>query len=281
MRSSNKELTIAFLRAHPTEAARALESLDPRETAALIAAVPGRVAAPVVSRLLPGFAARSVEPLSDESAVRLLRRLSTPAAASLLRHLDTSRRARLLAELPRATAVACGLLLRYPEDSIGALADTDVLTVLPSTPVRDVLARLRSARDDAGDFFYVVDEERRLRVCLRPATLLHATGALSVGALEPARVPVLPAQAAPRSVRDHPGWSSHSTLPVVDRDGRLIGALRQSVLMQALTRTPSDARAAAEPRAINAVAEASWTAVATLLQALVSWLPGSRHRGAL
>jgi Mg/Co/Ni transporter MgtE len=281
MRSSNKELTIAFLRAHPTEAARALESLDPRETAALIAAVPGRVAAPVVSRLLPGFAARSVELLSDESAVRLLRRLSTPAAASLLRHLDASRRTRLLGELPRATAVACGLLLRYPEDSIGALADTDVLTVLPSTPVRDVLARLRSARDDAGDFFYVVDEERRLRVCLRPAALLHATGTLSVGALEPARVPVLPAQAAPRSVRDHPGWSSHSTLPVVDRDGRLIGALRQSVLMQALARAPSDARLAAEPRAITAVAEASWTAIATLLQALVSWLPGSRHRGAL
>jgi magnesium transporter len=243
--------------------------------------VPGRVAATVVSRLLPGFAARSVELLADEPAVRLLRRLSTPAAASLLRHLDAGRRARLLAELPRATAVACGLLLRYPEDSIGALADTDVLTVPPSMPVRDVLARLRSARDDAGDFFYVVDEERRLRVCLRPATLLHATGALSVGALEPARVPVLLAQAAPRSVRDHPGWSSHSTLPVVDRDGRLIGALRQSVLLQALTRAPSDAHAAAEPRAINAVAGAGWTAIATLLQALVSWLPGSRHRGAL
>ncbi|UCH54134.1 MAG: magnesium transporter, partial [Pseudomonadota bacterium] len=186
-----------------------------------------------------------------------------------------SRRARLLSEMPAATAMACRLLLRYPEDSVGALADTEVLAVLPSLPVREVLARLRTARDGVGDFLYLVDEERRLRACLRPASLLHATGTLSVGALEAARVPVLPAQAAPQSVSDHPGWNSHSTLPVVDRDGRLIGALRQSVLMQSLSH-PVAKSETNQPSALAALADTGWTAVAGLLQAIVGRLPAPR-----
>lgn len=275
--SGAKDLTVAFLRAHPTEAARVLEQLQPGETAGLLSAVPGRIAAPVVSRLVPAFAARAIDSVADENVVRLLRRLTTPAAAALLRHVAEQRRARLLAELPGAMAVACRLLLRYPEDSVGALADTTVTTLLPAAPVREVLARLKTAHDDVGDFLYVVDDERFLRACLRPAALLHVTGTLSVGALDPVRVPRLAAQAAPRSVRDHPGWNHYSTLPVVDRDGRLIGALRQSVLMQALDRAPVAPAAGTEPGTLAALGNVLWSAAATLLQSAVGALPASRR----
>jgi magnesium transporter len=275
--STAKDLTLAYLRMHPTEAARVLEQLPFAETAVLLGAVPGRIAAPVLSRLVPSFAARSLANVADDSVVRLLRRLTTPAAAAVLRHIGEERRARLLGELPSAMAVACRLLLRYPEDSVGALADTTVLTLLPATPVREVLARFKSAQDDVGDFLYVVDDERFLRACLRPAALLHVTGTMSVGALDPVPVSRLAAQAAPRSVRDHPGWNSFSTLPVVDRDGRLIGALRQSVLMQALDRTPAPVRTGTEPSTLVALGDAGWSAAATLLHAAVGVLPVSRR----
>jgi len=276
--SGAKDLTVAFLRTHPTEAARVLEQLQPTETSALLSAVPGRIAAPVVSRLVPSFAARALTNVADEAVVRLLRRLTTPAAAAVLRHIGSDRRTRLLTELPSAMAVACRLLLRYPEDTVGALADTTVSTLMPAMPVREVLARLKSVHDDVGDFLYVVDDERFLRACLRPSALLHATGTMSVGALDPVQVPRLAAQAAPRSVRDHPGWNSFSTLPVVDRSGRLIGALRQSALMQALDRAPATTpTAGAETDSLVALGTTFWSAASNLLQSAVGMLPAARR----
>lgn len=273
--SRARDLTVAFLRAHPAEAARVLEQRDAAETAALLAAMPGRVAAPVAGRLPPAYAARSLAALPDEAAVRLLRRLNTPALAALLRHTPPARRNRLLDELPAASAVACRMLLRYPEDSVAALADTDVLTVRPAETVRDVLARLKTAAEDVGDFVYIVDEERRLRATLRPASLLHASASMSVAAVEAVDVPTLAAQASPRSVRDHSGWTRHSTLPVVERNGRLVGALRQGVLIQALERAPRP-RPPRDADAVAAFAATGWSMMAALMQAVVNELPVAR-----
>jgi len=270
-----RDLTMAFLRAHPGEAARVLEQLTALEASALLAALPGRVAAPVASRLPPGFAARSIEPLADEAVVRLLRRFNVPATAALLRHLTDSRRQRLLEELPAATAMGCRVLLRYPEDSVGALADTEVLTVSPAESVREVLARLKTATHDIGDFIYLVDGQRRLRACIRPASLLHAATTMSVAGIEAVEVPVLPAQAAPRSVRDHNGWTHFATLPVVMRDGRLVGALRQGVLIQATEHRTHPATGVHDTRALSTVAAAGWSVVDALLQSLVNALPGT------
>ena len=273
-----RDLTVAFLRAHPGEAARVLEQLNAADTSALLTAVPGRVAAPVIARLPPGFAARSLASLADEPVVRLLRRLNVPATAALLRHLPEPRRIRLLEELPATTAVGCRVLLRYPEDSIGALADTEVLTVRPSEPVREVLARLKSATRDVGDFLYIVDEERRLRACVRPASLLNAPASMSIGGIETVGVPALPAQAAPRSVLDHGGWTQFSTLPVVERNGRLVGALRHGVLIQAVERMPR-LRTARDANVLTVAGSAAWTVMAALLQSLVNELPGRSRQG--
>lgn len=272
-----RDLTVAFLRAHPAEGARVLEQLDTAEISALWSALPGRVAAPVVARLSPRLAARSVETLADEKLVRLLRRLTTPSIAALLRHLPEVHRARLIDELPAATGMACRLLLRYPEDSVGALANTDVFIARPGDSVRDVLTRLKSLRDDVGDFLYIVNGERQLRACVRPASLLHVAGTMSIGAVDSVDVQALPAQAAPHSIRNHAGWTRFSTLPVVDRQNRLVGDLRQGALVHVLEHQP---RALPESNTgtLTAFATASWTVMAGLLQSAVNVLPGS-HRG--
>ncbi len=273
-----RDLTLAFVRERPGEAARVLEHLPPAEAAALLADLPARVGAPLVARLFPAFAARCLEALADERAGTLLRRIGAPAAAAALRHVGEPRRAVLLAELPTAMSVACRLLLRYPADSVGALADVEVLAFTPETSVREALQRLRASGNEAGDFVYLVDANRRLRGCLRPAALLHAGSSLSLGELPRVDLPLLPAKATAPSVRDHDGWTSHSTLPVVDRERSFVGALRQAALAQALAR-----RRAPPPRlpggALELLAGAAWGAFDALLQAAVALLPG-RSRGA-
>lgn len=270
----NRELTLAYVKSRPVEAARALQQLPSAETAALFNELPSRTVAPLLAELLPAYAAHCFETLPSDRIVNLLRRIGAPAATAILRALDDTRRTTILQQLPASTAIACRLLLRYPEDSIGSLADVEIQSFVPETRVRDALARLKSAATDSGDFIYVVDAERRLLACIRPATLLHAVGAQTLGELPHLPVPVLPAQAAPLSVRDHDGWRSYSTLPVVDRRQRFVGALRQSELMQAL----ADSRQPPAPTgdSLVAVTGAYWTMFASLLQTFVSILPGRR-----
>jgi len=275
--SRANDLTVAFLRNHPAEAARVLEQLDGAETTSVLVAVPGRVAAPVVARLPPGYAARCLDRVADDVIVRLLRRLSVPAAAALLRHFADARRQQILNDLPTAVAVGCRVLLRYPEDSVGALADTEVFVARPAESVREVLARIKSASHDIGDFVYVVDDERVLRACLRPASLLLAPQTMSIAGAEAADAPPLSAQAAPRSVRDHAGWTRYSTLPVVERNGRLVGSLRQGVLIQALEQGVAR-RSSREREALTVAGSAAWSLMSALLQSLVNELPGSRAR---
>ena len=71
-------LTLAFLEAHPDDAARVLEHLANEQVAALLGSVPVRLAAPVLAHMLPAVAARSLAQLSDEGAAAIVR--GDPAA---------------------------------------------------------------------------------------------------------------------------------------------------------------------------------------------------------
>lgn len=276
--AERRDLTIAFIRGRPGEAARVLEQLPPADAAALLADVPARISSGLVARLHPPFAARCLEHLSGERSVTLLRRAGAPAAAAILRHVPGARRGELLGELPAPAALACRILLRHPGDTLGAIADVDVPTFPPETTVREALARLRSREDDSGDFLYVLDAERRLRACIRPRALLQVTGTLSLGAVPAADVPSLSAKATAASVRDHEGWTAHSTLPVVDRGRRFVGALRQAALVQALARRRPPEPAAAEEGVMEVLGETCWSGFSAILEAAVGLLPG-RARG--
>lgn len=276
--AERRDLTIAFIRGRPGEAARALEQLPAADAAALLADVPARISAGLVSRLHPPFAARCLEHLAGERAVALLRRAGAPAAAAILRHVPGARRSAILGEFPAPTALACRILLRHPEDTLGAIADVDVPTFPPEATVREALARLRSREDDSGDFLYVLDAERRLRACIRPRALLQVAGTLSLGAVPAVDVPSLSAKATASSVRDHEGWTVHSTLPVVDRGHRFVGALRQAALVQALARRRPPAPAAAGEGAMEVLGESAWAGFSAILEAAVGLLPG-RARG--
>ena len=65
-------LTLAYVSAHPADAARVLETVPPAESAALFASLPARAAAPVLPAMLPPRAARVLGALDDEHALALL-----------------------------------------------------------------------------------------------------------------------------------------------------------------------------------------------------------------
>ena len=75
--SAREELVAAYLRLHPENAARLLESLSFDEVNAVLNAVDLATAAPVVSHMLPTYAARCVERQAPADGALLLERLGS------------------------------------------------------------------------------------------------------------------------------------------------------------------------------------------------------------
>ncbi len=267
-------LTLAFLEAHPDDAARVLEHLGNEQVAALLDSVPVRLAAPVLAYMLPAMAARSLAQLSDESAAAMVQRLGPQLCAVILRHLDEVRRNGLLERLPTASAFAVRVLLAYPEDSVGAWMDNRAMALPPDTTVEEALARVREAGEEDCVDLYIVDHEQRLLGKVRLPELLRAPSTAPLAHLMHKPAYTLPARAPIASVRNHEGWERFNTLPVLERSERFVGALRHAMLRNAVQRRQETTPVPVSGAALDSLAGTYWLVFSGLVQTFIGLFTG-------
>lgn len=227
-------LTLAYVASHPADAARVLEQRPPVEASAVLARLPSRAAAPVLAAMLPTAAARVIAAVSDGLALSLLTAAGAQGAVAVLRHMAEPRRSRLIEGLPTTTAIAARLLLGYPEDSVGAWADPQVLTLAPGLAAHEAFTRVRGEPEGESECVYVVGQDQRLLGIVPLATLVRAPDWRTLDGLMLPPPAVLSAVMPIAAAAAHPAWSQANELPVVARGERLIGALRLSVLKEAV-----------------------------------------------
>lgn len=271
-----ESLTLAFLTAHPSEAARVLERLPGGQAADFFARVPARVGAPALVAMLPTAAARVLGALEDAPALALLTSVGVQAAVGVLRYVAEPRRAHLIEGLPTATAVASRLLLGYPEDSVGAWVDPDVIAMAPETPSRDALERVRNGEEANIDRLYTIDGERRLIGIVELAALMRAPETVSLEVLMHKPTAVLTAMTPLTGAASQRGWERASALPVVERGGRLIGILPRATLARALARNRATSQADAEVSLAGIIGRGYWDTVSGLTEAAIALLPAAK-----
>lgn len=262
-------LSLVFMRAHPADAARVLETLPTPQAAEFLARVPARVSAPVMGAMLPSAAARIVEGLRDEEALALLGELATQPLVAVLRHVADPRRTRLVQGLPTAATLATRTLMGYVEDSVGALTDLDVLALPAATRVADALERVRLVASTVQRV-YVVAADRRLEGWVPLSTLLRAPAGASLASLMQPPGPLLPATTPLAGAAMHPGWTRASILPVVESGDRLIGVLARETLARAL-RAPQ--QQAPQRTVAGMLARGYWDALSGAAEAMTALLP--------
>ncbi len=265
-------LTLAYVIAHPADAARVLEMRAPVEGAALFTRLPARAVAPVLAAMLPPAAARLIAAVSDHVAMGLLTAAGAQAAVAVLRHVPEPRRSRLVEGLPTVTAVAVRLLLGYPEDTVGAWADPQAVVLAPALDAGNALGVVRGEPEGVAQSVYVVGEDHRLLGVVDLPTLVRAPEWRSLEALMHPPVATLSAVMPLGAAAAHPAWARASELPVVARGERLIGTLRLSVLRQALGH--GGASGDEEGLTVAGVAARGyWDAASGLVRAFVALLP--------
>lgn len=274
--ASSEELSYAFLEAHPTDAARVLERLTPESAAALLQSAPLRLASPVLRQMLPLAGAHCLEQLEDSEIVGLLRGVGAQAGVALLRHFGAERRTQMLAQLPTALTIAYELLLGYPEGTVGAWMDPHALALPSDMNSGASLERVRQAKDAPVADPYVIDRNQRLMGYVELADLLRADASTPLTRLMRPSPHRLPAQSLLDGLREHPGWRESSTLPVIDRSERLVGAITHAAMQRALSLEHSTPAPRSAENTLAGVASAYWFGVSALIQAVVSLLPGER-----
>ena len=266
-------LTLAFLADHPAEAARVVEPLPVADACALFAEIPARIGAPVLTAMLTTAAARLLGALADAHVLALLTAAGTQSAVALLRHIPDPRRTRLIAGLPTASALASRALLGFPEDAVGAWSDPEVVASAPATSATHALQRVREGHESGVERILVVDGERKLIGEVSLAALLHAPESATVATLMTPAAATLSAMMPIAAATTLRAWEHASTLPVVDREQRLIGVLHRAALSRAMRERTRELQADTASSVTGLLASGYWNVISGLAGATLALLP--------
>lgn len=220
----------------PSEIAHLLDQLPYLHAAELLSIIPDPLAADTLEAMGLLRQSQVVDELEDDQVARLLELMAPDIAADLLGGMDPVRVETLLKPLGEAQRNRIVDLLRFPPDTVGGIM-TNQLPVLDATltvaSARQVLQDQLKAPDFVY-YIYVVDDLARGNlqgvVTLREFILARDDQLISEmmrGELSTLG-PLEPASEAARRVADE----DLAAMPVVSRDGRLLGAVTIDVAMR-------------------------------------------------
>jgi len=192
----------------------------------------------VVFRLLPkSVASETFEFLDLDAQMDLLNALAKDEVSAILNDMSPDDRTALLEELPPAVArdlvarlsaeerrIATSLL-GYPEETIGRLMTPDYVAVRSHWTVQQVLDSIRERGKDSEtlNVIYVVDEKGKLIDDLRIREILLARPTTTVNEIADGLFVALQATEDQEACVEVFKKYDRVALPVVDRDGYLIG----------------------------------------------------------
>ena len=221
-----------YLRQFPEEAARHLESARLGDVVALLETEPTPHAVAVEERLASNVAADILQAASPAFSARVLSAMDPVRAAAMVAWLDDEQRQAMLSSLDERAAGEVRTMAEYPPETAGRLMDPRVMAFRSGTTVQQALDRLRGVRRRTVADVFVTGDEGRLtgRVPLQDLAVAQPDESLEALALPAISVG---AMGSVDEVVEQLTTYQLANLPVVDFEGRLLGVIRQDVLMKA------------------------------------------------
>ena len=231
----NRDYHHRITQLQPAEIAHLLDQLPYLHAAELLSIIPDPLAADTLEAMTVGRQAQVVDELEDDQVARLLELMAPDIAADLLGGIDPVRVENLLKPLGEAQRNRIVDLLRFPPDTVGGIM-TNQLPVLPATltvaAARQVLQDQLAAPDFVY-YIYVVDDLAgcHLKGVVTLREFVLATDDQLISQVMRGKIstldPLEPAIEAARRVADQ----DLAAMPVVARDGRLLGAVTIDVAL--------------------------------------------------
>ena len=227
LRAGEEDALEIFLRlVRPEDIAGWLDLLTVEERQLILAALDHEAAGTVLADTTPAIRAELVEELDPERLARIAEAMPVDEAVDLIGELEREDSEQVLHHISDDEELVLRKLLRYPEDTAGGIMTPEVVALTADATVDDAIAYLRSADPDTVTAaLYVVDEARHLVGVVRLRRLVTSRPHARLGDIMHRDVISVPVDADQEVVADTVDKYDFMALPVVDHDGRLVGAV--------------------------------------------------------
>lgn len=221
---------------HPADLADIVEELGPDDREAIFETIDSEVAAEALSEVDPDIQASILESLETEKAAEIMEEMSPNEAADILADLEQATSEEILEEMDEEPKEDVRELLEFPEHSAGGLMNTEYVALPLDSTVESALEAVRANEEalETLNAIFLVDSDERLRGVVPLARLFIAPGSARLKDLaseNPIQVDVGEKQDRVTEMFDK---YNLLTLPVVDEDGRLSGAITADDIISVL-----------------------------------------------
>lgn len=221
-----------------------MSRLNSEERALVYRTLPKDVAAETFDSLDPALKADLIHRLQDPEIAAVFASMDPDDRAGLIDELPASVATRLLAGLSPVERDLTGIVLGYPEGSIGRRMSPKLISLHPQMPASQALERVRAHLDDAESVYTlpVVESNRRLAGVVSLRNLMSADANTPLAdIMRPADSAAAheSAESAARRCADR----KRLALPIVDREHRLVGLLTVDDALHILEEAESEDQA--------------------------------------
>ncbi|MFL5758154.1 MAG: magnesium transporter MgtE N-terminal domain-containing protein [Thermomicrobiales bacterium] len=233
LRSSHEKVA----RLHPVDIAQLLDDLSPVHSREILESLDDETAADAVQELDPDDAADLLESMDPERAADILDDMAPDDAADVLAEMGSDDSEQLLGLMEPDESEDVRELLALAKDHTGhvaaSLMTTDIVTLDPSLTTAEVIATLRELPDPPDPLFHlylveidpVDDERQRLAGVVSLRNLVLAAPSTHIADLADREAPRVTLDTPTREVAQIMAEYNLATIPVVDNDGCILGAI--------------------------------------------------------
>ncbi len=211
----------------PADIASLFEDLDAESIPLLFRLLPKEPAAEVFVELEPDAQEMLIRGFSNTELKEVLDELYLDDAVDIVEEMPANVVKRILKHADPDTRKSINEILKYPEDSAGAMMTTELLDLKRTMTMADAFKRIRRQGENMEtiNVCYVTDEQRHLLGIVSIRTLLLADDDDTVGDVMDPNVISVTTLEDKEDVAQTFSKYDFIALPVVDQENRLVGII--------------------------------------------------------
>ena len=227
---------LALENLHPADLADIVEELSPEERGAIFETIDSEAAADALSEVEPKMQASILESLETEKAAEIVEEMAPDEAADALAELEEATSEEILEEMDVEPKAEVRELLEFEEDTAGGMMNTQYIALHENATVTDALDALKGNEDllENLNTLFLIDAEGRLRGAIALGRLFFAAGSTALKELTTGTLIQVSVDQKQDRVTELFDKYNLLTLPVVDSEGKLAGAITADDIISVL-----------------------------------------------
>ena len=224
--------SLHYIESHPADAASSLEAINLEDMCEFIETLSVKHAALVIQHLTPISGSSALARLPLDSIIPILTRLPANQATSLIRRIPSEKKKDIttLPGLPGFIKRS----LRYPEDTVGAIMDTDAVVLPARFTVREARKHMKKHTARIYNRIFITDDQQVLRGFVELKEIMFAS--YKTALTQMARRPNIKLSVRDRleAVAAETASQQTEVFPVIDHANHLMGVVTSRDLRQAI-----------------------------------------------